>query len=179
VAPRLRDVYITEFGYESDPPDRTVKWSLATQARFLTWAEYLAQRNPQVKMWAQFEIRDGAMTRYKGGLQARKGFGGLQSGLFFANGEAKPAAVSFAAGLYASRRPHGRVLLWARIRTGAVHAVLIQGRGRRGGWRSLASSGPVRSGVLQRIVLAHASVRFRMIYRDAQGRHVGVPVPAS
>jgi hypothetical protein len=130
-------------------------------------------------MWAQFEIRDGVMTHYAGGRQARKGYGGLQSGLFFASGRPKPAAVSFAAGLYAGRRSRGRVLLWARIRTGGVDAVLIQGRGRRGGWRSLASSGPLRTGVLQRLVRAHGSVRFRLVYRDAQGRHVGAAVPAS
>ena len=183
---RLRDVYVTEFGYESNPPDRTVRWSVAQQARLLTWAEYLAQRNPHVKMWAQYELRDGVKLRTTGGAQARRGYGGLQSGLLYENGVAKPAARAFAAGLFASRRG-GRVLLWGRLRAPGVRSAHIEARGARGGWRALATSarpggravaGFAPAAAFQRYARRGRGVVFyRVAYVDAAGRHVGVAVP--
>ena len=57
IDPKLVDVYITEFGYKTDPPDP--KGVSPEQQRDL-WlgAERVAASHPEVKMFAQFLIRD-------------------------------------------------------------------------------------------------------------------------
>ncbi|WP_372789582.1 hypothetical protein, partial [Paraconexibacter sp.] len=54
-----RDVplYLTEFGYQTAPPDPTGV-SLSRQARWLNVAEYLAARNPAVRTLTQFLLDD-------------------------------------------------------------------------------------------------------------------------
>jgi len=135
----LRDVYVTEFGYESNPPDRTVRWSVAQQARLLAWAEYLAQRNPHVKMWAQYELRDGVKPpdhgRRPGATRLRR----PAVGAAVPGRAAEAGGPAFTAGLFATRR-RGRVLLWGRIRAAGVARVSIEAGSARGRWRTLATA---------------------------------------
>ena len=57
IAPAMRNVYLTEYGYESRFY-RGRFGSRSRQAGFLTWAEYLSWRNPRVRTYAQFLLRD-------------------------------------------------------------------------------------------------------------------------
>ena len=54
---RLVDVYITEFGYKTDPPDPD---GVSAEQQLTYWldSEELAASHPEVKMFAQFLIRD-------------------------------------------------------------------------------------------------------------------------
>ena len=79
---KMADVYLTEFGYETQP-DPNAPFNLAQQARFINWAEYLAWKNPRVRAWPQFLLRDVP------------DLGEYQTGLLFADGTPKLAARSF------------------------------------------------------------------------------------
>lgn len=86
-------VYLTEFGYQTNPPDPTWPTTLAQQATYLARAERLARANPDVRSTAQFLIRD-LPERPGGDLRTR--WRDYQSGLRFADGSAKPSLDAYA-----------------------------------------------------------------------------------
>src|SRR5205814_8955245 len=62
-------VYLTEFGYESNPPDTSRGVPPETQARYLSEAAYLAWLHPSIRMFGQFLLQDIADPRsYQTGL---------------------------------------------------------------------------------------------------------------
>ena len=51
-------IWITEYGYQTNPPDRIFGVSFANQARYLTQAYGIAKRNPRIDMFLWFLLRD-------------------------------------------------------------------------------------------------------------------------
>jgi len=78
-----KKLWITEYGYQTNPPDKLFGVSWAKQARYLTQAYTIARKNPRITMMLWFLLRDE--TR----------LGGWQSGLFTATGKKKPAYDAF------------------------------------------------------------------------------------
>ena len=76
-------IWITEYGYETSPEDRTFGVPWARQAAYVTSAIEIARRNPRVDMLIWFLLRDEARFR------------GWQSGLLSAKGVIKPAFWAF------------------------------------------------------------------------------------
>lgn len=88
-------ILLTEFGYESNPPDTRNGIPLLKQAHYNTLAEFMAYNDPRVKGTTQFLVRDGApVTRYPKG--SRLYWFTYQSGLYNLRGRAKPAAFAYA-----------------------------------------------------------------------------------
>jgi hypothetical protein len=139
-----QSIWVTEYGYETNPPDHTEKYTVGDQAKFLSWAEYLVWRRPFVKTFAQFLLRDLPPGAFRVGTSTRRPFGEWQSGLLFEDGTPKLASASFRAGLFAERLARGRVRLWARLRTGSGQRLVKVQTRRAGGraWRPLATYGP-------------------------------------
>jgi hypothetical protein len=103
---RRLPVYVTEFGTESKPDPVGV--SLRKQAEFNAIAEYLAWRNPQIKAFNQYLMRDDTSGTFAFQTGLRRGAGGK-----------KPAFDAFRMPLMArrlGRRGHQRVLLWGLVR---------------------------------------------------------------
>jgi hypothetical protein len=78
-----KKLWITEYGYQTRPPDRTFGVSWIKQAQYLTKAYQIARKNPRITMMLWFLLKD------EGRL------GGWQSGLFTAGGRKKPAFDAF------------------------------------------------------------------------------------
>jgi hypothetical protein len=78
-----KKLWITEYGYQTRPPDRLFGVTWARQAKYLTQAYKMARKNPRVTMMLWFLLRD------EGRL------GGWQSGLFTVGGKKKPAYNAF------------------------------------------------------------------------------------
>jgi hypothetical protein len=78
-----KKLWITEYGYQTRPPDRAFGVSWIKQAKYLTQAYKIARRNPKITMMLWFLLKD------EGRL------GGWQSGLFTAGGKKKPAYDAF------------------------------------------------------------------------------------
>jgi hypothetical protein len=78
-----KKLWITEYGYQTNPPDRLFGVSLLKQARYLTQAYAIARKNPRITMMLWFLLKDE--TR----------LGGWQSGLFTATGKKKPSYDAF------------------------------------------------------------------------------------
>jgi hypothetical protein len=147
LAPADANVYMTEYGYTTNPPDPQAPFSLAQQPRLLAWAEYLGTRDPAVKMWPQFLLRD--RPNGPAGPQMRL-FGDWHTGLFFNDGTPKPAAATFRFPAFAACEVvHGRrwTLVWSRMRgapSGIASEVQVAGSARAAGagraWRTLRSA---------------------------------------
>jgi Glycosyl hydrolase catalytic core len=76
-------VWITEYGYQTRPPDRTFGVSYAKQAAYLRQAFAIARKNPRIDLMLWFLLRD------------QRALGGWQSGLLTLGGKRKPAFNAF------------------------------------------------------------------------------------
>jgi hypothetical protein len=76
-------IWITEYGYQTNPPDRTFGVTLAQQASYLTQAYAIARANPRVDMMLWFLLRD------------EPNLNGWQSGLVTTGGRRKPSYNAF------------------------------------------------------------------------------------
>ena len=83
-----KPLWITEYGYQTNPPDAIFGVSWREQAAYLRQAYELARANPRIDLFTWFLLRDNPSP------------GGWQSGLMTANGEKKPSFAVFG-GLHA------------------------------------------------------------------------------
>jgi hypothetical protein len=182
LSPGLRDIWVTEYGYETNPPSTLSAFGVGDQARFLAWGEFLAWRVPQVKTFAQFLLRDLPPGAERVGTSVKRPYGEWYSGLEFSDGRPKLATESFRAGLFAQRLAKGRLRLWGRLRLGGgPHAVVVEAQPAsgapwsalrttrldgKGGTTGLSLDG---NGVLDRFARAPRgpAVRYRLRYADA------------
>lgn len=72
-------LWITEYGYQTNPPDRAFGVSYAQQAAYMKQAYAIARKNPRIDMMLWFLLRD------------EPSLGGWQSGLLTRTGQKKPA----------------------------------------------------------------------------------------
>jgi hypothetical protein len=78
-------LWITEYGYQTNPPDKAFGVTYAKQASYLKQAVQIARKNPSIDMLIWFLLRD------------EKSIGGWQSGLMTAALKPKPAFAAFRA----------------------------------------------------------------------------------
>jgi hypothetical protein len=76
-------IWITEYGYETNPPDTIFGVSWANQAAYLTQAFSIVRANPRIDMMLWFMLRDDPNVN------------GWQSGLITAGGKQKPSFAAF------------------------------------------------------------------------------------
>ena len=134
---RKLDVYYTEFGYQTDPPDPFAGISLSRQSRYLQQAAFEVWRHPRIKAYNQFRLTDGKITALKG-LRA---FNEFQSGLLFSNGRKKPSYDTFTAPLWidpAKPRSGSRARLWGQVRPGGAAQVVVEFRSGSGAFAEVA-----------------------------------------
>lgn len=134
IAPRMRDLWLTESGWESDVPVPIRPWSPLGQARQMAAGEHRALRDPHVRSWGQFLLRDVATL--PGFLAAVSGStvrptGSWQTGLFYGNWVPKPALPSFRLSLDVTP---GAV--WGRVRPARRPVTVRLQAGRP--WRTVA-----------------------------------------
>ena len=125
-------IWLTEFGFESNPPDPFSGVPLERQAEWNQLGELLAYLNPRVAGLTQFLLRDVAPVS-----SARRGSKAhwftYQSGLEYANGAAKPAMQAYYFPFIASAAGGFRASVWGQLRfrpnalpPGAQDQVVIQ-----------------------------------------------------
>jgi len=81
-------LWITEYAYQTNPPDQVFGVSYAKQASYLRQAFAIARKNPRIDMMLWFLLRD------------QRALGGWQSGLMTVGGKKKPSFRAF------QRLPH-------------------------------------------------------------------------
>ena len=111
-------LWLDEYGYQTNPPDKLRGVSPGRQDRYLQQAAYIAWRDPRVQLLSQYLWSDEPVG---GG----KRYTGWQSGLHDADGEPKPALAHFDHPIWLD---FASSTLWGQVRPGGVHAVQVQVR---------------------------------------------------
>jgi hypothetical protein len=101
--PRGLPILYTEFGFQTNPPDR-FGVSPAAQASHLNESDWIAYRDPRVRAVAQYKLNDD------------QAFELFQTGLRFYNDTPKPAYAAYQLPIWVSRHGSGRVRVYGQVR---------------------------------------------------------------
>ncbi|MEX2252826.1 MAG: hypothetical protein WD649_01630 [Thermoleophilaceae bacterium] len=165
-------IFLTEFGYETKPPDPFRGLPFATQAAYINQADYLAFRQPRIVSTTQFLINDDRPdTRARRGT--RKYWLTFQTGLFTASGQAKPALDAYLLP-FDIRRSGGSLRAWGQLRftkNGAPQLVAIQFRPAGGSnWRTVANQRVTNSvGMFEATVPDIGGASWRALWTSPDG----------
>lgn len=154
-AGRLRvgsGLWLDEYGYQTNPPDRFLGVSLSQQDNWLQEAAYRAWRDPRIQMFAQYVWVDERST-----------FAGWQSGMYFSNWRPKPALAHFAVPFFIDT---SRSLLWGQVRPGGAHQVLVQKRVGRGSWKTVTRVSTDSRGYWARRIHLTRGASYRFVPSD-------------
>ncbi len=177
LAPKLRDVYVTEYAYESRPPDPGARFSPDGAARMMAFGEALAAREARVRTFAQFMVRDLPGTG--GGGQQVGALPDWQSGLLFTDRRPKPYAAVLPAPLHAERVDPQFVRLWGRVRLGeGRRRVRIEASRDGRTWRAVVDGRTDGRGIVEAEEPARRGTKFSIGRREA-GRWVYGPAVAA
>ncbi|EHN09023.1 hypothetical protein PAI11_41760 [Patulibacter medicamentivorans] len=121
--------WFDEYAYQSSPPDKIEGVSLRRQSLWSQWGWSIAARSSRVQMLTQYEWFDEPTG--SDGLYNR-----WQSGLYFADGRAKPLAAAFANPIYGWRTSKAGYV-WGQARPGsqAIQVTLQRRSGSGSGYR--------------------------------------------
>lgn len=142
LAQRRLKVYSSEFGFQSNPPDRTMI-PINLIPLYLNASEYLSYRNSRVATYSQYLLRDDGATE------------AFQSGLRFADGTPKPGVYdAYRMPIVAVRRSDSSVLIWGKVRAGSGRPPKVEIQVDDGsGFRTYKTVRPNRqSGYFQRVL---------------------------
>ena len=146
-----KQLWLTEYGYQTNPPDRLLGVSYALQATYIGAAALHVWEQPGATVLIQFLVRD------------EPSIGGWQSGLLTVRGARKPAYNAFALPLAEQARRGQDVVLWGQVRPGSGRRAYVLQRAVGGAWRAVG--GTVRtdaSGTLRRTVALPPGTRVRI-----------------
>ena len=142
---RQLPLYLTEYGYETNPPNPYRGVSLRRQAAYLDEAQYMAWTDPRVRAMSQFLLVDSAPDRSF--PQGTIGYWStFQTGLEFLGGARKPSLAAYRLPIFISNpnfSSGGPVEVWGMLRAarGVVpQRAVVQWRGAGGGYRTIASA---------------------------------------
>ncbi len=105
--PRGKGIWNTEFGFQSNPPDRVRGLSLAKQAQRLNEAERLFAADPKMRSFSQFELYDAPEVASEDIYN---------TGLRFIRGGIKPSYNAFRMPIVASKYSKSLVEVWGQVR---------------------------------------------------------------
>jgi hypothetical protein len=120
--PRGLPLWMTEFGYQTNPPDPFRGIAPQQHADFLAEAERLLRADPRVVATSNFLLRDDdLLTQFPASDKRR--YGNFQTGLRYEDGSAKPALDAFRFPLVAT----GPRSVWGLVRpTGGPTSVQLE-----------------------------------------------------
>jgi hypothetical protein len=127
-------IWLTEYGYQTNPPDRQLGVSWEKQARYIGEAGLRVYRAPRVDMLIQFIVRDDTVPA------------SWQSGFFTAAGKVKPSYDAWRFPLAVASRKGTKTELWGQIRPrSGVQTYQLQVF-RSGRWRPLGGTARTNAG---------------------------------
>ncbi len=133
--PRRLPVYYTEFGFQTNPPDRIFGVRAALQPAYLNQSDWMAYRDRRVRGVGQYKLVDDAPLP------------SFQSGLRFGDGRPKPGYAAYRLPIWVSGRG-ARLRVYGQVRpapNGTPQTVRIQLRPPKGGAFATIRTVTVRS----------------------------------
>jgi hypothetical protein len=111
-------VYLTEYGIQTKPPD-PFGVSLATQARYLNQADWIAYRDSRIRSVSQYELNDPPEVDQ------------FNTGLRKTNGDAKPSLAAYQLPIWVSSKR-----VWGQVRAGGSSADLQWRASSKKSWKT-------------------------------------------
>ena len=138
-------ILLTEFGYESNPPDPRNGIPYMRQAEFNQLGEFLAYNEPRVQAMTHFLLRDVApLKQYPKG--SRLYWFTYQSGLVTNGGRSKPAAFAYALPFVVFPSGAGVTGFWGQLRfrpNGAQDIAVVMWRpNAKSPWQQIGEPAP-------------------------------------
>ena len=148
-------IWLTEYGYQTSPPDRALGVSRAFQARYVGEAAHRAFAARNVDMLIQYLYQDEPdVARW-------------QSGYVAAGGSVKLSYRAAQLPLAQVSRTGVRTVLWGQVRSGRGPQRYVLQEFRDGSWRSVGGVATTSAnGFLSRAVQAGKGATFRLWYRS-------------
>jgi hypothetical protein len=167
-------VRLTEFGYETNPPDRSNGVSQSLQNRYLQQASYIAWKTRRIES-VNFYGWEDEPTRNLGGGGNR--YSNYQTGLKTIAGKDKPALSTFPAPFVIDFPKHRKTgLFWGMVRPDSTHKVTIQVRSRGSStWKTLATVSTRSDGVWSRRGKVSSTSSYRYSWTPAPTALVAQP----
>jgi hypothetical protein len=161
---RRFDVHLTEFGYQTSPPDHAVGITLAQQVRYLQQTAYIAWRHARIRSLVHYQWFDEPV-HYRG--PANLAYAGWQSGLMLVNGIPKPSYHAFPHPFVIDRAPRARsARFWGQVRPGGTHVVTLQRRARGSNqWTAVAAIPTDVRGFFSRTMPVDSTAEYRFSWR--------------
>jgi hypothetical protein len=129
-------IYLTEFGYETNPPDVLHGISPQIAAEYENQGDYLAYRHPRVFSQTHFQLLDvPPQTQFK--VNSDGYWRTYQSGLLFQNGQPKLVAFAWTMPLWIEPKAGRTFTVWGGLRftpNGQPQQVQLQFRQPGGGY---------------------------------------------
>ena len=146
-------IWLTEYGYQTNPPDRFLGVSYATQARYVGEAAWRTFKARNVDMLIHYLYRD------------EPDVGRWQSGLLTPSGVAKPALRAFMVAAAQAYRIGLTTAVWGHVRPGEGRQYYLLQQFRDGAWRTV--NGAYRTtarGYFYRYVRAGKGSKLRIVH---------------
>ncbi len=153
-----KPIWLTEYGYQTNPPDTFLGVPVKRQARVLSLAAMRAWRLPRVTMLIQFLYRDEpTLSRF-------------QTGLVFADDRWKPSLQAFRLPFAQMGRRGLQAIVWGQIRDGPGRKRYRLEVLRKNTWRPVGRARLTNDdGVFTRTIRVKRGALFR-IWSPSQGR---------
>lgn len=150
-------IYFTEYGFQTNPPDRYAGASPHKAAEWLNESDWMAYNMGRVKSVAQYSLFD------------ELGLHGFQTGLRFHRGKAKPGLAAYRTPIWVTYR-HRVTMVWGQVRNGGRSdrvEIRYQTRKHRK-WRKYRTVRPNSHGFLK-IRTHRRAYRWRLYWRTSSG----------
>ncbi len=144
--PRRLKIWITEFGFQTRPPD-PFGTPIRRAPGFMDLSEWIAFRNPRVAAYGQYTMRDNDFW---------------QSGLRFESGRAKRGVYdAFRMPLLVRWLGGGRVEVFGALRSASGGSARIESKPPGGSYRSRGSAAVNRAGYFRRVLRVRNGFRHK------------------
>jgi len=135
LATKRLPLWLTEFGFQTNPPDELAGTPIGRVPGYMGESEFLALRERRVASYSQYPLVD---DKLKGTGLAR--FGGFQSGLRFEDGRAKPGVYdAYRRPIFARLSSSRSAEVFGGVREAASGEVVVEAKLGRGSYRRLGS----------------------------------------
>ena len=146
-----KPIWLTEYGYQTNPPDALYGVPPAVQAKYIGQAALRVWQDPRVAILIHFLVRD------------EPSLGGWQSGFFTVHGAAKPSYRAFGLPLAQVSRSGNRTTVWGEVRPGSGRRRYKLERWTGSRWAVVGSSWrTTATGAFMRAIRAHKGEKIRL-----------------
>jgi len=169
-----KNIHLTEFGYETSPPDAASGISLALQSRYVQQAAYIAWASKRVIGLSQYQWDDEPVENQGSGT---KRYANWQTGLRFNDSKPKPVLSVMPSPFIIDQAPGAKTgLLWGMVRPDFQGQVVIELRAKGSSeFKELARISPASDGVWSKKVTLTAGAAYR--YRWTPKPTIFQPTP--